>query len=134
MKENNNYVDIPDNSYRNLNLPAKLLHEQMIKREEHKFALDKFDKENVHQKDLLNKKLGRVGLFFGDSKNSAKNITAVIVLSLIIGGSIVSAVIYWIKNDDELLSQIWSGIFPIITLSLGYLFGKSGYNENNTEG
>lgn len=134
MKSNNNYVEIPDNSYANLNLPAKFLHEQIIKKEEHKFTLDKAEKENAHQNELLNKKLGRVGLFFGDSGNSAKNITAVIVLTLIVGATIVSAVVYWIKKDSELLSQIWSGVFPIITLSLGYLFGKSGNAESNIDG
>lgn len=134
MMGKNNYVETQDNSYAKINLPPKLLHEQIITKEEHKFVLEKVDKENNRQKEILDKKLGYVGQFFGEDTNSARNITAVIVLSLIVGGSIVSGIIYFVNQDKDLILKIWSGIFPIITLSLGYLFGKSGSNESNNEG
>lgn len=134
MKDRNNYVEVPDNSYAKINLPPKLLHEQIIKKEEHEFVLEKVEKENIRLKEILNKRLGYVGKFFGEDTNSARNITAVIVLSLIVGGTIISGVIYIVDQDKDLILKIWSGIFPIITLSLGYLFGKSGNKESNTEG
>ena len=76
------------------------------------------------KKDIIICELGWVGRFFGGEKNSSKNITAALNILLIIGASAISLIIYFDKGDTDFIKAIWASITPIVSLSLGYLFGK----------
>ena len=76
------------------------------------------------KKDIIIYELGWVGRFFGGEKNSSKNITAALNILLIIGASSISLIIYFDKGDSDFIKAIWASITPIVSLSLGYLFGK----------
>lgn len=122
MEQNNSYnpnasVDITLN--RDLQK-----HEQTKLKEQHGFELSRLDKDNAHVQELEKTKLGLIGRLFGTGDNSSKNITAIICFLLIIGGAAISLYAYVEKNDKDLATSVWSVIAPIITLSLGYLFGK----------
>lgn len=95
-------------------------HEQNQLKEQHKYQ----EKENEHSRETEKIKLGRIGRWFGTGENASKNITATICILLIVGGAVVSLYAYAWKNDKDLVEKIWGTIAPIITLSLGYLFGK----------
>jgi hypothetical protein len=99
-------------------------HEQITQKEDHEFQLQCKDKDQNHEKELFDKNLGTIGRFFGSSEHASKNITATICLTLIIGVSVISSWVYYTKEDITFIKNMWTNISPIITLSLGYLFGK----------
>lgn len=68
--------------------------------------------------------LGLLGKLFGGEQNSSKNITALINICLLLGATAISLVIYFSEKDKDFVKAIWTGTLPIVTLSLGYLFGK----------
>lgn len=92
-----------------------------------------FDKLNDDQKqivlagnnDVVNKEkdAGRMGKFLGaNTKNASIHITL-----LICGVLLVLCIIdlfHSYKPEQELTSEVWNLIFPVITLALGYIFGK----------
>lgn len=77
-----------------------------------------------HELKLINKKLGLIGQLIGNSENASKNITCIICILLLGGATIVSLIVYWGKDDVTFIKGMWNSIIPVITLSLGYLFGK----------
>ena len=68
--------------------------------------------------------LGWFGRLFGSKENSSRNITGAVCLSFTAGATLVSLIVYFGKDDIEFVKGMWEIICPIITLSLGYLFGK----------
>ena len=99
-------------------------HEQSQLKEQHSYDLSKQEKDNAHAREIEKVKLGMVGQLFGAGDNASKNITATICILLIIGAAAVSFYAYAWKNDKDLAGTIWGVIAPILTLSLGYIFGK----------
>lgn len=99
-------------------------HERSQQKEQHSYDLAKQDRDNDHSQKQQIIRLGLIGRIFGSGDNASKNITATICIILIIGGSLVSLYAYAFKDDKELVGSIWNVILPIITLSLGYVFGK----------
>ena len=123
MQETNNSYEIKSgNSY--FMGTKQMQHEQITQKENHDFLLQCKNKDQNHEKELLSKNLGTIGRFFGSTEHASKNITATICLSLIIGVSIISCWVYYTKEDITFIKNMWTNISPIITLSLGYLFGK----------
>lgn len=123
MQETNNSYEIKSgNSY--FMGTKQMQHEQITQKENHDFLLQCKDKDQNHEKELLSKNLGTIGCLFGSTEHASKNITATICLSLIIGVSIISCWVYYTKEDITFIKNMWTNISPIITLSLGYLFGK----------
>lgn len=93
------------------------------------------DKKFQHEKEMLEannkfkllkitKELGVIGILFGNSQNASKNITVFICFLLLIIASIDTFLLYQ-KNAFCNMFDLWSKIFPILTLSLGYIFGKN---------
>lgn len=77
-----------------------------------------------HELNIINKKLGLIGQIIGNSENASKNITCIVCILLLVGATIISLVIYWGRDDVSFVQAIWNNIMPVITLSLGYLFGR----------
>ena len=72
--------------------------------------------------------VGVLGKIFGCSENSSKNIAGlVIALSFI-----VPALISWLSTPDPGHSRFecWNIFTPLISCSLGYLFGKSSGKDS----
>ncbi|WP_062513925.1 hypothetical protein [Halobacillus sp. KGW1] len=83
--------------------------------------VDLNDKTETHEIPLEHKKLeaGIFGKLFGTGNNAASNIAGLIVLGLL-------AIILWLigfKTTEE-SEPILKTLTPILTLTLGYLFGK----------
>ena len=101
-------------------------HEREKQKEDHEFQLQLQKQQHDHENDLKEKDLGWLGKIFGGEKLSSKNITAFVCGILLIGVITFSIIIY---RDDKIntsfISQLWDYVLPIITLSLGYLFGKN---------
>ena len=99
-------------------------HERSLKQEEHKHQQDIRNLENEDKQRTLDKDLGWIGKFFGRAENASKNITATLCILILVGVTIVSAIVYYNERNISNIKGLWDGILPIITLSLGYLFGK----------
>lgn len=101
-------------------------HEREQQKEDHNFQLQMQKQQHDHENGLKEKDLGWLGKIFGDEKISSKNITAFFCGILLIGVIVFSLVIYSKDSSDKnFISQLWDYVLPIITLSLGYLFGKN---------
>ncbi|WP_195498773.1 hypothetical protein [Alistipes timonensis] len=123
----NSYTKEPANRYNSEFKQAKLdkEHEQTLQKEDHDHAFRCLQEEHKQKIDILKKNLGIIGCLFGSPENASKNITAIICIILLLGAAIISFVVYWGKDDISFVENIWSSIIPVITLALGYLFGKN---------
>lgn len=114
-------------------LEIRTNHEQVKQKEEyaHEERMEQIkndskdkDERRKHEKEMGNQALGWFGRLFGSKENSSRNITGAICLSFTAGATLVSLIVYFSKGDTEFVKRMWEIICPIITLSLGYLFGK----------
>lgn len=122
MQDTSNSYEKGGNSY--FTGTKQMQHEQITQKENHEFLLLCKEKDQNHEKDLLSRNLGTIGSIFGSAEHASKNITATICIALIVGVSIISCWVYYTKEDVSFVKSMWTNISPIITLSLGYLFGK----------
>ena len=124
----NDSVDTREMSYTTISSTAldrkTQEHIRQMQKEEHSHKENVLKMQQDNNVGILKQKLGLIGRLFGDRDNSSKNITAFLNILLIIGASTLSAIIYINDKDIQLVSSIWKNIIPIVTLSLGYLFGK----------
>lgn len=71
------------------------------------------------------RQLGWLGRIFGSPDGASKYITATICLITLIGMICLSIEAYNCEDGITRIKDIWSIGSPIVTLSLGYLFGKN---------
>lgn len=124
MSENSNSYSRSQTSSEVLLNRDQHKHEQTQLKEQHNYDLSKQKSDNDHAREIEKTKLGKIGQLFGTGDNASKNITATICVLLIVGGAVVSLYAYACKDDKDLAGKIWGAIAPIVTLSLGYIFGK----------
>lgn len=105
-------------------LKEKNKHEKDVQREQHGHEKDLQKQQHEHEIEMLKKKMGALGRFFGTDDNSSKNITAIICCLLLVFALGVSLGAYFAKDDVSFAKWMWGAILPIISLSMGYLFGK----------
>lgn len=95
----------------------------LTKRQDHEKELK--DKDHTHELALKAKDLGWLGRFFGGKELVSLNVSGLLIIVLIISGVVLSCLVYdKEKQNFDNITKIWSVITPIITLSLGYLFGN----------
>ena len=113
-------------------LKIQTSHEQIKQKEEfaHEERMEQIrndSKDKVerrkHEKEMGGQALGWFGRLFGSKENSSRNITGAICLSFTAGATLVSLIVYFCKEDLIFVKYMWGVTSPIITLSLGYLFG-----------
>lgn len=121
--ENQTSAKINVNSYGKefSSTPKQMEHQKAMTQENHDYQLKMQKAQHDHEISMRNMDLGRVGWIFGSSDNSSKNIAAVILLLAIIG---MSCWVYGMDKDKSFIASLWQLVLPIITLSLGYIFGK----------
>ncbi len=99
-------------------------HERDLQKEQHDYDINCKKIELQHELDKIDKNLGCIGRTFGSAENASKNITAILCVLLLVGVTVVSIIVYCNEKTVSAVAGLWDGILPIITLSLGYLFGK----------
>ena len=84
------------------------------------------EKARLNNEDRAGER-GALGKFFGSVEHSSNNIAGFLICSLLIIGTLYTAcMIIW--DHSETHSQVldfWNIIVPLITLSIGYIFGHS---------
>lgn len=106
--------------------PRQMEHQKAMAQEDHNYQLKMQESQHSHELSLKNKDLGWIGKFFGSSENSSKNIAAIICLILLFAVIIMSCGVYCMDRDKDFVSTLWQMVMPVITLALGYIFGKRG--------
>lgn len=104
--------------------PKPISQDIAIVEESHKHQYRMQEAQHKQELAMKNKDLGWIGFLFGTSENASKNIAALICLILIIGAIIFSCIVYNCGNNNDFIETIWQIILPVVTLSLGYIFGK----------
>ena len=69
---------------------------------------------------------GWMGAIWGDGNNSAINIAGILIVLLVLIGAVYTFVMVcmsWQDTHHQVL-DFWKVLVPLITLALGYLFGK----------
>jgi hypothetical protein len=98
---------------------ADLVHEETME-----------DKKNQFKKDMTRLKLGWFGKILGGASNLPLNVAGAVVLILLLIGIGATIAVIWVglhscnQINTNTLKDIWSVLTPIITLTIGYLFGK----------
>lgn len=85
-------------------------------------ALETIKEEGKQKKEKRKDDIGILGSFFGSSKNAPVNISGALILFLLL--FIAFCTVYF-SNDFDKLKVILNVSFPIITLALGYIFGRT---------
>lgn len=104
--------------------PKQMEHQKAMAQENHEFQIRMQEAQHKQEQTMKNKDLGWIGFLFGTAENASKNIAALISLILVIGAIVFSCIIYNCGSDNSFIETIWDIILPVVTLSLGYIFGK----------
>ncbi len=108
------------------NKQSAVLAELELQREEHQFQLKMQQQQHSHENELKNKEIGWLGKFFGSENNSARNMAITVIILVIFGAlSFSICVLFNAQLDNALIKEVWNLVVPIITLALGYIFGKN---------
>ena len=102
----------------------QLEHQQAMAHEDHDFNLKMQEAQHQHELKLKEKELGWIGHIFGSSDNASKNIAATICFVLLLAVILISGCVYWKDKNTDFISTVWQTILPVVTLALGYIFGK----------
>ena len=104
--------------------PRQMEHQKAMVQEDHEYQLKMQKSQHDHEISMRNMDIGKVGRVFGSSENSSKNIAAVICFILLMAVIGMSCWIYYMDKDKSFIANLWQLVLPVITLSLGYIFGK----------
>jgi hypothetical protein len=107
-------------------------HKTTLVVEQNKHEKDILENKNKHELNVKDKELGWFGRAFGGKDLIALNISGTLIILLIIVGVILTFKILNQKEDDRSLSieNAWAIFTPIITLTLGYVFGSKDKNAS----
>ena len=93
-------------------------------KEEHSYQKEIKAMEIKHSEVVLEKELGKIGKLFGGNHHAARNITITIVFILLLVVGFLSSIAYFYNYDKEFALSIIKDVIPVVTLALGYMFGK----------
>lgn len=84
--------------------------------------------DNTFKESKMSRELGILGQFFGSGKSLKLYIAGLVILILLTTGIIYTiCVVFRSPSENKMIIGIlefWGIITPMITLSLGYIFGK----------
>jgi hypothetical protein len=115
--DNNSIDPIVQKEFEFKSLQENNFFQQKMQQQKFDFEKHKFDEEKNHNLKLM----GWMVRLYGHGEHASKNIAGTISLLLTLAGIFLT--IFSIENI-EFIKTFWSVITPIITLSLGYMFGN----------
>ena len=84
-----------------------------------KYNTDKNPDELLLESKKMDLESGWLGKFFGSPTHSPVNIAGLLIILLVLTGIVTSFVLGSMSPKDY-----WTTMTPLITLALGYVFGK----------
>ena len=86
--------------------------------------IDKTFEDNRHEREL-----GKLGKYFGAGDSVKMNIAGLFIIVLLITGIVYTFSILFLNTSSNpkaiSITDFWGIIAPLITLALGFIFGKS---------
>jgi len=84
-------------------------------------AIKKVELDN----DVRIKEQGYLGKFFGCKEHSARNIAGLLIFLLVFIAAVYTTIMIYCNYSDThtQVLDFWNIVIPVITLSMGYLFG-----------
>lgn len=104
--------------------PKQMEHQKAMVHEDHDFQLKMQEAQHNHECTMKETNQGRniFGRIFCRTKEqSYPSQLFILLLSAII---VMSGIVYYLDKDKDFIGNLWQMILPVITLSLGYIFGK----------
>jgi hypothetical protein len=83
--------------------------------------------DNTFEESKMTRELGVLGQFFGSGNSIKLNIAGLFIFILLITGVSYTACILFSQSTNPKavgILEFWGIITPLITLALGYIFGK----------
>lgn len=83
--------------------------------------------DNTFEESKMTRELGLLGQFFGSGNSIKLNIAGLFIFILLLTGIIYTACILFsdsVNSKSIGILEFWGIITPLITLALGYVFGK----------
>ncbi len=83
--------------------------------------------DNTFEESKMTRELGLLGQFFGSGNSIKLNIAGLFIFILVITGIVYTACVLFSTNINSKaigILEFWGIITPLITLALGYIFGK----------
>ncbi|WP_445454235.1 hypothetical protein [Flavobacterium sp. 25HG05S-40] len=83
--------------------------------------------DNTFEESKMNRELGRLGYFFGSGNSVKMNIAGLFIFILLMTGITYTGCILFAESQNPKaigILEFWGIITPLITLALGYIFGK----------
>ncbi len=84
------------------------------------------------EESKLERELGKLGRFFGSGNSVKMNIAGLLITVLVLTGICYTIAVLCLDVSENKMAigilEFWSIITPLITLALGYLFGKQDKN------
>lgn len=111
---------------------AQYQHEEITQQAQNDHDERMADKEYAHRKEMLDKELGCLGRLFGSRAHSARTIAFVIVIVLLLVSTGILTYVYFCQpanTESKHFELIWTNTIPVVTLTLGYLFGSGTGNQ-----
>ena len=107
-----------------VNVVAEYKHKENTQKQDHEHAKDMAELKHRHETDILDRKAGAVGRYFGIEENGSKNITFVIIIVFMIVVFSLIMMFYKQSPHSQFVEIVWNTAIPVLTLALGYIFGK----------
>lgn len=83
--------------------------------------------DHTFEESKMTRELGLLGHFFGSGNSIKLNIAGLFIFILVITGIIYTACVLFCESTNPKaigILEFWGIITPLITLALGYIFGK----------
>ena len=107
-----------------INQSILFTHKEKTQKQDHEHDRDMTEIKHRHEIELIDRKAGSVGRYFGVEDNASKNITLFIIMILLVVVFILIVTFYNVSPHSEFVDKVWDTTVPLITLALGYIFGK----------
>lgn len=99
-------------------------HQEVTQKQDHEHKREMADLKHRHELEKLDKNGGDLGKCFGLGENQSKGITFVLMISLMIIMLLLILTFYNQSPHSQFVELVWNSFIPVLTLALGYIFGK----------
>ncbi|MCM1140955.1 MAG: hypothetical protein NC453_20485 [Muribaculum sp.] len=103
---------------------AEFQHKEKTQKQDHDHEKEMAELEHKHALEMLDKKAGTVGRYFGIEDNGSKNITLIVLIVFLIIVFFLIMMFYKETPHSAFVELVWNTAVPVLTLALGYIFGK----------
>lgn len=103
---------------------AEFNHLEQTQKQEQEHKRDMLQLKHQHTLEMLDRWGGDFGHYFGQGENSSKHIAFLIILVFLFASFALILIFYKESPHSPFVELVWNTSIPVLTLALGYIFGK----------